>query len=139
MTTLITYSFFFGGGGGGGGGDECGAGINVSTLLMLTLFSSQDKNAQYLPKISLTLSGWYSLESSHCVLSDVYHLHVLQSHFLAFSPPLYRPNLQTLIRCHVAIHWKDLVQHFQMSTHMPGFHSFFSFLRIYFFYRIGPQ
>ena len=31
--------------------------------------------------------------------------------------------------CHVGIHWKALIECYQMSTHLPGFQSFFSFLR----------
>ena len=27
--------------------------------------------------------------------------------------------------CHVGIHWIALTEHSQMSTHMPGFQSFF--------------
>ena len=30
--------------------------------------------------------------------------------------------------CHVGIHWKALDEYFQMSTHLSGFLSFFSFL-----------
>ena len=30
--------------------------------------------------------------------------------------------------CNVGIHWKAHAEYYQMSTHMPGFRSFFSFL-----------
>ena len=30
--------------------------------------------------------------------------------------------------CHVCIHWKALAEHFHMSTHLPGFRSFFRFM-----------
>ena len=30
--------------------------------------------------------------------------------------------------CHVGIHWIALAEHSQVSTHVPGFQSFFSFL-----------
>ena len=29
--------------------------------------------------------------------------------------------------CHVGIHWKALAEYSQMSTHVPGFQSFFRF------------
>ena len=36
--------------------------------------------------------------------------------------------------CHVGIHWKALTEYFQMSTHLPGFQSFFRFFASF---RIG--
>ena len=33
---------------------------------------------------------------------------------------------KTFKPCHVGIHWKALTEFFQMSTHVPGFQSFFS-------------
>ena len=36
--------------------------------------------------------------------------------------------------CHVGIHWIALTEHSQMSTHMPGFQWFFSFVYIIFYW-----
>ena len=37
-------------------------------------------------------------------------------------------RMQILLKsCHVGIHWITLTEHSQMSTHLPGFQSFFSF------------
>ena len=35
---------------------------------------------------------------------------------------------KSLKTCHVGIHWKALTEYFQMSTHLPWFQSFHSFL-----------
>ena len=35
---------------------------------------------------------------------------------------------KTFKPCHVGIHWKALAEYSQMSTHVPGFQSFFMFL-----------
>ena len=36
--------------------------------------------------------------------------------------------------CHVGIHWKALAEYSQMSTHVPGFESFFSFFASFSFW-----
>ena len=41
--------------------------------------------------------------------------------------------------CHVGIHWKALAKYFQMSTHMPGFWSFFRFLALFCIGQISHQ
>ena len=40
---------------------------------------------------------------------------------------------------HVGIHWIALAEHSQMSTHVPGFHSFFSFFASFCIGQISHQ
>ena len=41
--------------------------------------------------------------------------------------------------CHVAIHWKALAEYFHMSTHLPGFRSFFRFFASFCIGQISHQ
>ena len=41
--------------------------------------------------------------------------------------------------CHVGTHWKALAECFQMSTHLPGFRSFFRFLHHFILGQISHQ
>ena len=41
--------------------------------------------------------------------------------------------------CHVGIHWKALIACSQMSTHVPGFQSFFSFFALFCIGQISHQ
>ena len=41
--------------------------------------------------------------------------------------------------CHVGIHWIALTEHSQMSTHMPGFQSFFGFFASFCIGKISHQ
>ena len=41
--------------------------------------------------------------------------------------------------CHVGIHWKALAEDFHMSTHLPGFRSFFRFFASFCIGQISHQ
>ena len=51
-----------------------------------------------------------------------------------------RKNLwKTSKPCHVGTHWKALAEYFHMSTHLPGFRSFFRFFASFYIGQISHQ
>ena len=47
---------------------------------------------------------------------------------LSYNTQEYSDFLKASKPCPVGIHWEALAEYSQMSTHVPGFQSFFSFL-----------
>ena len=107
--------------------------IHKSTL---TSYHLANKEAMGL-NLSPTLNewGWDFLENPRIFLN-------IQDYLLQLKPTLTPSNAEaafvqstrkqrnlwkTLKLCHVGIHWIALVEYFQMSTHLPGFQSFFRF------------
>ena len=72
----------------------------------------------------LSLFIWLSLSMLRLLLSEAQELKNLWKS----SKP-----------CHLGIHWKALIAYSQMSTHLPGFRSFFSFFTLFCFDQISHQ
>ena len=98
--------------------------VSIFALIVLAANLAITKWCQKTWKMTKTLAYGYSSESTPWdppilrLLSSKAHRH---KDFWKLSKP-----------CHVGIHWIALLEYSQMSTHMPGFQSFFRFLGIFF-------
>ena len=77
-----------------------------------------------LSMLTFPSEGMYTLRilQNEVYTSDILHPSNAKATFIQRSKPS-KP-------CHVGIHWIAFTEYSQMSTHMPGFHSFFMFVCI---------
>ena len=68
-----------------------------------------------------------SISSSYDKLS-LNRLTLLMLRLLWSNAQEHRFFLKSFIPCHVGIHLKALAEHYQMSSHLPGFQSFFGII-----------
>ena len=105
----------------------------------------------FIESLALVLNEFFTLRWPHVVYNASFPLYLLDSHLIQFINPsnakatftqsiiMQRSFWKASKPCHVGFYRIALFEHSQMSTHMPGFQSFFSFFASFYIAKISHQ
>ena len=94
-------------------------------------FTDEESNFAAMLQRAMDLEG-VDRETVHQLVSLLLKVHYINpSNAQATLVQRTQKKLKPFKPCHVGIHWIALAVYFQMSTHLPGFRSFFRFLHLF--------